>query len=164
VLWSKYEPEQFRDELRPGKDYEGNPRVFAFGSNFVDTYLQGRFQNAIIIGMGCFGAGTSYGAGEEVTVQAVETEEGPNLADAFYRQGATAVIGWDSLVTLEFSERATLELISSTLMLSLTTIGLLGRSVVVLELGPKGASVSGVVRYPALSGVSCRTSLSERPP
>jgi len=54
---SRYEPEQFRDELRPGKDYEGNPEVFAFGSKFVDAYLQDRFSNAIIIGMGCFGAG-----------------------------------------------------------------------------------------------------------
>jgi hypothetical protein len=223
---SKYEPEQFRDELRPGKDYEGNPAVFAFGSKFVDTYLQRRFQNAIIVGMGCFGAGTSYGAGEEVTVQAVETEEGPNLADAFYRQGATAVIGWDSLVTLEFSERATLELIkalapqqltvrqatekvntdmgadpvyrseltfypqqngdrtllirplqiqtrteattvgplvSSTLMLSLTRAGLLGRFVVALELGPKGVRVPGVVGYRDLRR-ACKTSQSRRPP
>ena len=29
---SEYEPEQIRDELRPGKDYEGNPSVFTFGS------------------------------------------------------------------------------------------------------------------------------------
>jgi len=110
---SSYEPEQFRDELRPGKDYEGNPRVFAFGSKFVDTYLQGRFQNAIIVGMGCFGAGTSYGTGEEVTIGDTQVEKGPNLADAFYRQGAVAVIGWDSLVTSEFSDRATLQLIKA---------------------------------------------------
>ena len=110
---SKYEPEQFRDELRPGKDYEGHPSVFAFGSKFVDTYLQGRFQNAIIIGMGCFGAGISYGTGEEVTIGDTQVEKGPNLADAFYRQGATAVIGWDSLVTLEFSDHVTLELIKA---------------------------------------------------
>jgi hypothetical protein len=108
---SKYEPEQFRDELRPGKDYEGNPSVFAFGSKFVDTYLQGRFQGAIVVGMGCFGAGTSYGTGEEVTIGGTQAEKGPNLADAFYRQGATAVIGWDVLVTLEFSDRVTLDLI-----------------------------------------------------
>jgi hypothetical protein len=108
---SSYEPEQFRDELRPGKDYEGNPRVFAFGSKFVDTYLQGRFQDAIIVGMGCFGAGTSYGTGEEVVIEEVQATKGPNLADAFHRQGAVAVIGWDALVTLEFSDRATLHLI-----------------------------------------------------
>lgn len=110
---SKYEPEQFRDELRPGKDYEGHASVFAFGSKFVDTYLQSRFQNAVIVGMGCFGAGTSYGTEEEVAIQNVTVEKGPNLADAFHRQGAVAVIGWDSLVTLEFSDRATLKLITA---------------------------------------------------
>jgi len=60
---------------------------------FADGYLQGRFQNPIIVSMGCFGAGTSYGAGEEVTAQAVGMEEGPNLANAFCGQGVTAVIG-----------------------------------------------------------------------
>jgi hypothetical protein len=110
---SKYEPEQFRDELRPGRDYEGHPAVFAFGSKFVDAYLQGRFQNTIVIGMGCFGAGTSYGTEEEVTIGGTQVEKGPNLADAFYRQGATAVVGWDVLVTLEFSDRVTLDLIKA---------------------------------------------------
>lgn len=117
---SSYEPEQFRDELRPGKDYEGNPRVFAFGSKFVDTYLQGRFQNAIIVGMGCFGAGTSYGTGEDVVIEEVQATKGPNLADAFYRQGAIAVIGWDSLVTLEFSDHTTLDLIKALALERLT--------------------------------------------
>jgi hypothetical protein len=117
---SKYQPEQFRDELRPAKDYEGHPSVFAFGSNFIDTYLQGRFQNAIIVGMGCFGAGTSYGTEEEVTIQNVTVEKGPNLADAFHRQGAIAVVGWDTFVTLEFSDRATLELIRALAVQRLT--------------------------------------------
>jgi len=117
---SKYEPEQFRDELRPARDYEGHPSVFAFGSKFIDTYLQDRFQNAIIVGMGCFGAGTSYGTGEEVTIQNVTAEKGPNLADAFQRQGAIAVIGWDTLVTLEFSDRVTLELIKALAAQALT--------------------------------------------
>jgi len=40
-------------------------------------------------------------------------EEGANLADAFYRQGARAVIGWGFLVTLEFSDHATLQLIKA---------------------------------------------------
>jgi hypothetical protein len=117
---SKYEPEQLRDELRPGKDYEGNPEAFAFGPKFVDAFLQDRFQNAIIVGMGCFGAGTSYGTAEEVAIQNVTLEKGPNLADAFHRQGAIAVVGWDSLVTLEFSDRVTLELIEALAVQRLT--------------------------------------------
>jgi len=108
---SKYQPEQYRGELRPARDYEGNPEVFAFGAKFVETYLRDRFRNAIVIGMGCFGAGTSYGTEEELVIREVPVDKGPNLADAFYRQGAIAVIGWDRLVKLDFSDRATLRLI-----------------------------------------------------
>ena len=148
---SKYEPEQFRDELRPGKDYEGNPSVFAFGSKFVDTYLQGRFQNTIVVGMGCFGAGTSYGTGEEVTIGGTQAEEGPNLADAFYRQGATAVIGWDVLVTLEFSDRVTLDLIRA----------LAGERLTVMEATEKAAKAPGEGTRPFLA---TSAQVSVRPP
>jgi len=117
---SKYQPEQYRDELREGKDYEGHPPVFTFGAKFVDTYLRDRFQGAVIIGMGCFGAGTSFGTDGEVTVPDVKTQRGPNLADAFYRQGALAVIGWDSLVALEFSDRATIRLLKALAIQRLT--------------------------------------------
>jgi len=108
---SKYQPEQYRGELRPAKDYEGHPQVFAFGAEFVDTYLQGRFHGAIIIGMGCFGVGTSYGTDELPPGAATKTKS--NLADAFIRQGALAVIGWDKLVSLSFSDQATLRLLKA---------------------------------------------------
>jgi hypothetical protein len=104
---SKYQPEQFRDELEPAKDYEGHPQVFAFGAKFVDTYMQRRFQNTIIIAMGCFGVGTSYGTG------GIPAQTSSNIADAFVRQGALAVIGWDSLVSLSFSDQASLRLIKA---------------------------------------------------
>jgi hypothetical protein len=106
---SKYQPEQIRGELQPAKDYEGHPQVFAFGAKFVDAYLQGRFQNAIIVGMGCFGVGTSYG-GDEEPILGTLTETSSNMADAFVRQGALAVVGWDRLVSLSFSDQATLRL------------------------------------------------------
>jgi hypothetical protein len=109
---SKYEPEQIRDELEPAKDYEGHPQVFAFGAKFVDTYMRRRFQNTIVIGMGCFGVGTSYGTDEEPSLGAA-TEAGSNIAEAFVRQGASAIIGWDSLVSLTFSDQATLRLIKA---------------------------------------------------
>jgi hypothetical protein len=144
---SKYEPEQFRDELRPAKDYEqGHPQVFAFGAKFVDTYLQGRFQNAIIIGMGCFGAGTSYGTEEEVVMEDVSVQTGPNLADAFQRQGAVAVIGWDKLVSLSFSDQASLRLIKALAIEHLTV-----RQAVETtnrEFGPEPTYKSELVFYP----------------
>ena len=109
---SKYQPEQYRGELEPAKDYEGHPQVFSFGAKFVDTYLQKRFQNAIIVGMGCFGVGTSHGMDEEPLLGSA-TEMSSNLAGAFVRQGALAVIGWDKLVSLSFSDHASLRLIKA---------------------------------------------------
>lgn len=110
---SKYQPEQYRDELRSAKDYEGHPEVFAFGAKFVDSYLRDRFRNAVIVGMGCFGAGISYGTEEEVVIEDVQVKTEPNLAEAFRRQGAMAVIGWDKLVSLSFSDQASLRLIKA---------------------------------------------------
>jgi hypothetical protein len=147
---SKYEPEQFRDELRLAKDYEGHPAVFAFGSKFIDAYLKDRFQNAIIVGMGCFGAGTSYGTGEEVTIQNVTLETGPNLADAFEQQGAIAVVGWDTLVTLEFSDRATLELIKALAAQGLTVREATEKAN--LESGKDPVYKSQLIFYPEQNG------------
>jgi hypothetical protein len=105
---TRYQPEQYRDELEPAQDYEGHPQVFAFGAKFVDTYMQKRFQDSIIVGMGCFGVGTSYST-EDVPAQQADS----NIADAFIRQGALAVIGWDRLVSLGFSDHASLRLIKA---------------------------------------------------
>jgi hypothetical protein len=109
---SKHQPEQYRGELEPAKDYEGHPQVFSFGAKFVDAYLQRRFQNTIIVGMGCFGVGTSHGMDEEPLVVST-TQTDSNMADAFVRQGALAVIGWDRLVSLSFSDNASLGLIKA---------------------------------------------------
>jgi len=147
---SKHQPEQYRDELRPGKDYEGHPAVFAFGAKFVDTYLRDRFRQTVVVGMGCFGAGTSKGTEEEVVIQNVSVEEGPNLADAFYRQGAAAVIGWDLLVTLGFSDQATLELIKGLAVERLTVRQATQK--VNVEVGPDPIYKSQLVFYPEENG------------
>jgi hypothetical protein len=147
---SKHQPEQFGDEVRPAKDYEGHPQVFAFGAKFVDTYLQNRFQNAMIIGMGCFGAGTSYGSEEEVTVENVEVKSGPNLADAFHRQGASVVIGWDKLVSLSFSDEASLRLIKALAVEHLTVKQ--AADTTNQEFGPDPVYGSVLVFYPDKNG------------
>lgn len=147
---SKHQPEQFRDEVRPAKDYEGNPQVFAFGAKFVDTYLKNRFENAIIIGMGCFGAGTSYGSEEEVTIANVEVKSGPNLADAFHRQGASVLIGWDKLVSLSFSDEASLRLIKALAVDDMTVKQAVDATN--QEFGPDPVYKSVLVFYPDENG------------
>jgi len=142
---SKYQPEQYRDELEMGKDYEGHPQVFAFGAKFVDAYMQKRFQNTIIVGMGCNGVGTSYGS---EGISAPQTSS--NLADAFMRQGALAVIGWDRLVSLSFSDHASLRLIKALAVEQLSV----GKAVEVTnqELGPDPTYESRLAFYPESGG------------
>lgn len=147
---SKHQAEQYRDEVRPAKDYEGHPQVFAFGAKFVDTYLKDRFQNAIIIGMGCFGAGTSYGALEGVTAENIEVKSGSNLADAFHRQGASVVIGRDRLVSLSFSDQASLRLIKALVVDHLTVRQAVGATNE--ELGPDPVYKSVLAFYPPQNG------------
>jgi hypothetical protein len=147
---SKYQPEQYRDELRPARDYEGHAQVFAFGAKFVDAYLKDRFQNAMIVGMGCFGAGTSYGTGEEVALGDFTVETRPNLADAFHRQGAKVVIGWDGLVNLSFSDETTLHLLKALAVDRLSVrdaVELTNRT-----LGPDPAYKSKLTFYPDTAG------------
>jgi hypothetical protein len=144
---NKFQPEQFRDELRPARDYEGHPQVFAFGANFVNAFLRDRFRNAIVIGMGCYGAGISYGTEEEVVIEGLTAQKGPNLADAFHRQGAVAVVGWDGLVSLEFSDQASLRLIKALAVDHLTVKQAV--DVTNEESGPDPVYKSVLVFYPA---------------
>jgi hypothetical protein len=149
---SKHQPEQIRDEVRPAKDYEGHPQVFAFGARFVDTYLRDHFRNAIIIGMECFGSGTSYGTDGEAVIDTVPAEKEPNLADAFHSQGASAIIGWDKLVSLHFSDQAIQHLIRALAVDHLSVrqgVDLTNR-----ELGPDPAYKSRVLFHPESGGDS----------
>jgi hypothetical protein len=115
----------------------------------VDTFLQDLFRDAIVVSMGCFGAGISYGTEEEVAIENVQVEKPPNLAEAFYRR-AVAVIGWDSLVTLSFSDRATLRLIELLATERLTVKAAAER--VSPEIGPDPIYESRLVFYPEQNG------------
>lgn len=113
---NKYLPEQFSGELRPGKDFEGHPEVFAFGPEFAQKYFHDRFSGAIIIGLGCFGSGVSFGAEDAVEMRETQlvADNSVNLAQAFVSQGgAVSLIGWDRLVGLSHIEDAGLTLIGA---------------------------------------------------
>jgi hypothetical protein len=114
VDW-KYPLEQLNGELGPARDSLGNPEVFAFGAKFVEKYMKGRFQNALVIGLGCYGAGVSYGLTEDNQLQeadvAAQIDQRPNLAHAIVGDGGVALIGWDRFVTIDHIQNAALILI-----------------------------------------------------
>ncbi|MFC1980683.1 hypothetical protein ACFLVN_00300, partial [Chloroflexota bacterium] len=71
------------------------PLVFAVNSEFIITDMKGDFDNTVIIAMGC------------------ESSYLDDMATAFVQRGASAYIGWSSLVSLKYDDKATLALITN---------------------------------------------------
>jgi len=91
----RYVPEQLAEKLTiVHYDLGGEEQLF-FGivPNFVKSSMNGRFQNSIIIMMGC--NGLTY----------------TDMASAFVERGAKVYIGWDLEVSASQTDQATTELL-----------------------------------------------------
>lgn len=97
---SKYFLEQLRDEVVPAivsftpNFMENLPVYFAITPEFVKSSMQGRFENAWIIMMGCDGL--------------VYTP----MAEALIGKGAQVYIGWNEVVTIDYVDNATQHLLN----------------------------------------------------
>ena len=91
--------EQLRDEVVPAivsftpTFMENHPVYFAITPEFVKSSMEGRFDNTVIIMMGCEGL--------------VYTP----MAEAFIGRGTLAYIGWNDVVTIDYVDNATLHLL-----------------------------------------------------
>ena len=91
--WKKHQFDVLQDRLfRAGIDDDG-PRVFSIGPKFIRDGMQGRFDDTVIIMMGCAGIYL------------------PDLAEAFIANGASAYIAWDASVLLDYVDGATEHLV-----------------------------------------------------
>jgi hypothetical protein len=94
---SKYVLEQLGDQLAPAwpalEPGEYGEAYFAITPEFVRSGMEGGFEDALIIHMGCDGL--------------VYAE----MAEALVGRGASAFISWDALVGADHSDRATLRLL-----------------------------------------------------
>lgn len=72
---------------------DGSPGYFSITSAFVKESMKGTFNNATIIMMGCYGL------------------EYPSMAEAFVQKGAKAYISWNSSVTSDHTDEATINLL-----------------------------------------------------
>lgn len=66
-----------------------SPRLFGITSEFVRKSMEGNFDNAVVLMMGCQGFINAQGA------------------EAFEEKGARAFIGWDGLVSAQHTDEAT---------------------------------------------------------
>jgi hypothetical protein len=91
----RYVREQLDDQLLPAEMTADFPLVFAINANFIIEKMEGRFDNTVIIMMGC---SCTYL---------------DDMAAAFTLKGASAYLGWDGSVDLGYVDPATTELITS---------------------------------------------------
>jgi len=87
----RYPAEQLSDRLWLGTAGEGHPVMFGITARFVDssTSMPGRFDDTVIIMMGCYAL---YHA---------------DMAKAFIGRGASAYLGWSGAVLLHYVDEAT---------------------------------------------------------
>lgn len=90
---------------RIGKAFyrEGGEELFAIGPGFVSSSMEGRFDDTMIVMMGCDGLGTTV------------------TAESFIRKGAKAFISWSQPVTASHTDAATEELLEKLLIEGLST-------------------------------------------
>jgi hypothetical protein len=92
---TKYVREQLEDQLLPAEMTADFPLVFAVNSKFVLESMEERFDNTVMIMMGC---------------SCIYLED---MAAAFTLKGASTYLGWDGSVGLGYVDRATADLITN---------------------------------------------------
>jgi hypothetical protein len=92
---TRYVSLQLDDQLLPAEMAADFPLVFAVNSKFVMESMEGRFDDTLIIMMGC---SCSY-------LQ--------DMAAAFIFKGASTYMGWNGSVSLNYVDRATADLITN---------------------------------------------------
>jgi hypothetical protein len=86
---TKYRREWQDDQLGPAYYYEGAPPLFGITSAFVKRSMRGKFDNSLVILMGCHGLRSA------------------SVAQALLERGAGAVVGWSQDVSVDHTDAAT---------------------------------------------------------
>lgn len=89
----KYILEQLDDQMVPAEMTTAYPRVFAVNSKFIMESMNGRFNSAAVIMMGC-------------STLCLE-----DMAAAFSIQGTSTYTGWDRFVSIDHVDEATIYLV-----------------------------------------------------
>lgn len=89
--------DQLGDRISPGRITQESTPVFAVSPAFISHDMAGSFRNTIIIMMGC---ATAYKS---------------DMAESFINKRASAYIGWSASVTIDYTDKATLNLLNNLL-------------------------------------------------
>ena len=91
---TRYVSEQLTDKVSNALMTEDSPLIFAVNSKFIQD-AKGEFNNTVIIAMGC------------------ESYYYDDLPEAFIKKGASAYIGWSTVVSLEYVDTVVLDLLGN---------------------------------------------------
>jgi hypothetical protein len=97
-MQQRYLTLQVTDQVRASElFFEGSPKLFAVGPQFVRRSMRGLFPGTVMVIGGC------------------QSLAAPDLAKAFLEKGASVVIGWDEMVSLSHNNQAVLRLLEAML-------------------------------------------------
>jgi hypothetical protein len=123
----KHVLEQLANEVHIARTSRESELLFAVGSRFVRRFMGGRFEDSLVVLMGCDGLTSS------------------ELAEAFLEAGAAAYVSWDGPVSLSHTDEVTLALIEG-IVEGMTLEGALKRSLELVGLEERYGSSLGI--YP----------------
>jgi len=92
---TRYVSEQLSDRVSNAMMAESYPLVFAVNSEFIRKDSRGNFAHTVILAMGC------------------ESSYLDDMAAAFIDKGASVYVGWSTMVSLEYVDTATLDLLGN---------------------------------------------------
>jgi len=121
-------PEQLNDQLVMARVGDGYPMVFGIPPKFITETMEGRFDDAVVIMMGCSGLFVR------------------DLAEAFVDKGASVYVGWNGSVELYYIDEATPYLVEQLCSGNLTIREAIDSTMDVI--GPDPEHGSGLEYYP----------------
>jgi len=103
----KYRDDVLNDRLVKAFFTEGGEEYFGIVPKFVEESMKGKFEDTIIIMMGCEGLGY-VNTGARVPYI--------DMAEAFVKKGAKVYIGWDGPIGIDHTDQATVQLLQSLIL------------------------------------------------
>ncbi len=137
---TRYVTDQLTDKVSNAMMYEKYPLVFAVNSAFIKS-AGGRFDNTVVLLLGC------------------ESYYYDDMPAAFIEKGASAYVGWSTVVSLEHVDKAALDLLHN-LCIDNMTLGE-GISRTMADLGQDPSFGAYLKFYPSASGVKTIRELIE---
>jgi hypothetical protein len=127
----KYIPDQLTDKVSNAMMSDDIPLVFAVNSAFIKG-ASGRFADTVVILMGC------------------ESYYYDDMPAAFIQKGASAYIGWNTVVSLDYVDKAVLNLLGNLCIGNMTLTD--GISQTMADQGKDPSFGSYLKYYPPVSG------------